>query len=88
MPYRSMLPPKEFQAAIKKQKGVVIDTRTMLAFGGGHIPESLNIGGLPELSMWAGWFLDPDQPILLVLENEKDVSEIVPMFLRLGKVAN
>ena len=34
------------------------------------------------IAIWAGWFLDPDQPILLVLENEKDVSEIVPMFLR------
>ena len=76
------LPPKEFQAAIKKQKAVVIDTRKMLAFGGGHIPDSMNIGGLPELSIWAGWFLDPDQSILLVLDNDKDVSKIVPLFLR------
>jgi hydroxyacylglutathione hydrolase len=76
------LPPTEFQAAIKKEKAVVIDTRQMLGFGGGHLPDSMNIGGTPELSIWAGWFLDPDQKILLVLDSDKDVQKIVPMFLR------
>jgi hydroxyacylglutathione hydrolase len=56
----------------------------MLAFGGGHIPGALNIGGSPILSIWAGWMLDPEKPILLVLESEDDLDEIVRLFIRTG----
>ena len=56
----------------------------MLAFGGGHIDDALNIAGLPELSIWAGWLLDPEKSVLLVLENDQDVEKVVPLFLRTG----
>jgi len=78
------LPPKTFKEAMGKDEAVVIDTRSMLAFGGGHIKGALNIAGLPELSIWAGWMLAPEQPILLVLENDEDVVKVVPLFLRTG----
>ena len=60
------LPPKTFKQAIEEKAGVLVDTRTMLGFGGGHIAGALNIGGTPMLSIWAGWLLDPDKPLLLV----------------------
>jgi len=78
------LPPKSFQAAMRRNDTVLIDTRNMLAFGGGHISGALNIGGLPELSIWAGWLLDPQKSVLLVLDNDQDVEKIVPLFLRTG----
>jgi len=78
------LPPKAFKEAIEKRAGVLVDTRTMFAFGGGHIPGALNIGGSPILSIWAGWMLDPNEPILLVLESEGDLEEIVRLFIRTG----
>jgi hydroxyacylglutathione hydrolase len=78
------LPPKAFKEAINKKAGVLVDTRTMLAFGGGHIPGALNIGGSPILSIWAGWMLDPNEPILLVLESESDLEEILRLFIRTG----
>jgi hydroxyacylglutathione hydrolase len=78
------LPPKAFKEAIEKKAGVLVDTRTMFAFGGGHIAGALNIGGSPILSIWAGWMLDPNKPILLVLENEEELDEIVPLFIRTG----
>ena len=78
------LPPKAFKEAIEKKSGVLVDVRTMLAFGGGHIPGALNIGGSPILSIWAGWMLDPDEPTLLVLESENDLEEIVRLFIRTG----
>jgi hydroxyacylglutathione hydrolase len=78
------LPPKAFKEAIEKKNGVLVDVRTMLAFGGGHIPGALNIGGSPILSIWAGWMLDPDEPILLVLESKNDLEEIVRLFIRTG----
>ena len=78
------LPPKAFKEAIEKKNGVLVDVRTMLAFGGGHIPGALNIGGSPILSIWAGWMLDPDEPVLLVLESKNDLEEIVRLFIRTG----
>src|SRR5947209_15533252 len=78
------LPPKAFKEAIAKKAGTLVDTRTMLAFGGGHIPGAMNIGGTPFLSIWAGWMVASNEPILLVLENENDLEDVVRLFLRTG----
>jgi hydroxyacylglutathione hydrolase len=78
------LPPKAFKEAIDKKAGVLVDVRTMLAFGGGHISGALNIGGTPILSIWAGWMLDPEKPILLVMESDDDLERIVRLFVRTG----
>jgi hydroxyacylglutathione hydrolase len=84
LPRVAGLPPKAFKAAIDKKTGVLVDVRNMLAFGGGHIAGALNIGGAPILSIWAGWMLDPERPILLVLENDDDLERIVRLFVRTG----
>jgi hydroxyacylglutathione hydrolase len=84
LPRVAGLPPKAFKSAIEENAGVLVDVRTMLAFGGGHIAGALNIGGSPILSIWAGWMLDPEKPILLVLENDHDLDQIVPLFIRTG----
>lgn len=78
------LPPSLFKQASEDKHNVLIDARMMLAFGGGHIKGALNIGGDPMLSVWAGWLLDPDQPILLVLEADEKLEEVVRLFLRTG----
>ena len=78
------LPPKSFKAAIEDDDNVLIDTRMMLAFGGGHIKGALSIGGSPMLSIWAGWLLDARKPILLVLESDEKLNEVVRLFLRTG----
>lgn len=78
------LPSNAFKEAVEKKEGVLIDTHTMLAFGGGHIPGALNIGGTPMLSIWAGSLLDPDEPILLVLEGDGKVDDIISYFARVG----
>ncbi|MGE5171515.1 MAG: MBL fold metallo-hydrolase [Rudaea sp.] len=77
------LTPREFQAAAGDGHAVV-DTRTMLAFGGGHVPGALNLGADPRLPVWAGWMLDPQQAILLVAADDGDVDDIVTAFGRTG----
>lgn len=84
LPQVPALPPAEFRDAIDAGRGVLVDTRNMLAFGGGHIPGALHIGGTPLLSIWAGWLLDPEKPLLLVLDDDSDVETIVRRFLRTG----
>ncbi|MDP9291281.1 MAG: MBL fold metallo-hydrolase [Verrucomicrobiota bacterium] len=78
------LPPKPFKQAIEEKAGVLIDTRMMLSFGGGHIAGALNIGNSPMLTIWAGWLLEPDEPLLLVLDSDSEIDEVVKLFIRSG----
>lgn len=84
LPRVAALPAKAFKKAIEEGGSVLVDTRSMLAFGGGHIPGALNIGGSPSLSIWAGWLLDPETPVLLVLEKDNALEEVVKLFIRTG----
>jgi hydroxyacylglutathione hydrolase len=56
----------------------------MLAFGAGHIAGAWNLGPRAELSLWAGWMLDPAKPIALVLPRDGDLPEVLRQFLRVG----
>ena len=62
----------------------LVDNRQMLAFGGGHIAGAMNIGPRAELSIWAGWMLDPEQPIFLVLPKDTDLPEVQRQLIRVG----
>ncbi|MFN2508564.1 MAG: rhodanese-like domain-containing protein, partial [Chthoniobacterales bacterium] len=84
LPKVAALPARAFKGALAEKKGVLVDTRSMLAFGGGHIPGALNIGGSPSLSIWAGWLLDPAEPVLLVLEKDSALEEVLKLFIRTG----
>jgi hydroxyacylglutathione hydrolase len=75
---------KEFEKRIRDRTAQVVDTRQMLAFGGGHVAGSLNIGLRAELSIWAGWMLDPERPIFLVLPEDTDLPEVQRLLLRVG----
>ena len=78
------LPPKLFREAVEKEVAQLVDTRQMLAFGGGHIPGAINLGPRPELSVWAGQMLDYEQPILLVVEDETDLDWFLWNFVYTG----
>jgi hydroxyacylglutathione hydrolase len=56
----------------------------MLAFGGGHIAGAWNLGPRPELSLWAGWVLEPEKPLALVLSQDADLPEVQRQLLRVG----
>jgi hydroxyacylglutathione hydrolase len=84
LPRVPALPAKAFKEALEEGKSVLVDTRMMLAFGGGHAPGAINIGARPELSVWAGWMLDAKVPLLLVLEDDENLEKVVRLFLRTG----
>jgi hydroxyacylglutathione hydrolase len=84
LPIIPALPPKTFKEIVEGKTAQLVDARTMLAFGGGHIDGALNIAASPILSIWAGWLLDPETPILLVLENDADAEKVAQLFVRTG----
>ncbi len=84
LPLAPPLPAKAFAGRMQEGGAVVVDTRHMLAFGGGHVPGALNIGMAAQLPIWAGWMLDASLPLLLVLESGGALEEVLPLFLRTG----
>lgn len=82
------LPPIRAMGAEQFRKAVrgtqLIDVRDILAFGGGHIEGAVNIAYRPELSVWAGHMLDAEKPILLIVENDRDVEGVQRLLVRTG----
>lgn len=84
LPVCKMLPSKEFKEAIAKQDAQLVDNRDMFSFGGGHIENAINLGPRPILSIWAGWLLNPDKPIFLVLPNDREIENVQRQLIRVG----
>ena len=79
------LSPKAFGEQMRQVEGVVVlDARSILAFGGGHIPGALNIALLAEFPTWVGWMIDREAPILLVVESERDIALAGEHLFRIG----
>jgi hydroxyacylglutathione hydrolase len=84
LPAIEWLEPVAFQRQVAAGEVQLIDNRTMLEFGEGHICGAWNIGPRAELSLWAGWMLDPARPIALVLPHDEDFREVQNQLLRVG----
>jgi glyoxylase-like metal-dependent hydrolase (beta-lactamase superfamily II)/rhodanese-related sulfurtransferase len=64
---------------------VVLDTRTAEAYGAGHLAGSLNVGlQLPVFSTWVGSLLQPDQPLVLVVERPEEAEQAWLDLARIG----
>ncbi len=63
---------------------VVIDARESAAFGGFHIPGSINIGFEKQLANWVGMVVDPSSEILLVVPDHEAYDRMVTELHRIG----
>ncbi|HVP24777.1 MAG TPA: rhodanese-like domain-containing protein [Methanomicrobiales archaeon] len=73
-------------AAVKdlRERGAqVVDIRSPSSFAGGHVPGSLHIWR-EGLSAFAGYFLNYEDPIVLIDDFNQDLDEIRRQFGRLG----
>ncbi len=84
LPAIAALPPQAFSERLDRGDAALVDTRHMVAFGGGHIAGALNIGATAQLPIWAGWMLDAQQPLLLVVERDAAIDEVLRLFVRTG----
>ncbi|SFU70515.1 MBL fold metallo-hydrolase [Halomonas korlensis] len=78
------LSPQDFQELAGNADMQVVDIRSILAFGGGHVPGAINIALRNEFVNWAGWMLDDSRPILLVGESADDVHQAITQLYRIG----
>lgn len=84
LPTMRALPPEEFQKAMRESDVTLIDTRSILAFGGGHVGGAINVADRPEMSAWVGQMFDLDQRLLLIVDNDTDVERIQRLIVRSG----
>jgi hydroxyacylglutathione hydrolase len=66
LPGHQPLTPQQVNDLRAKPDTILLDLRRPEAFGGAHIPDSINIGCGQNLSLWAGWLLDPKKQIILI----------------------
>lgn len=81
------LPPlsvSEFKAGIQDQNALILDTRSILAFGGGHIAGAINIALESAFPNWVGWMIDPEKTLFLIVESERDIKLVTEQLFRLG----
>ncbi len=72
IPGDNPISPTQLQTLRQTQSLILLDLRRPEAFGGAHIPNSINIGAGQNLSLWAGWMLDPNTPIVLIGDGESN----------------
>jgi glyoxylase-like metal-dependent hydrolase (beta-lactamase superfamily II)/rhodanese-related sulfurtransferase len=63
---------------------VVLDVRSAVEFGAGHVPGSVNIGLGGQFAMWAASLIPLTAPVILVAESEEKVNEAVMRLARVG----
>lgn len=63
---------------------IVVDTRDQLAFASAHIPGAYGLSVKGNFTTFSGWVLPPDKPLLLVMENEKDMPHILNALYGVG----
>jgi glyoxylase-like metal-dependent hydrolase (beta-lactamase superfamily II)/rhodanese-related sulfurtransferase len=82
-PMDKRLTPKQFEEMMA-DGAVIIDARDSAAFGGFHIPGSINIGFEKQLANWVGMVIDPHSEIILVVDDREDYDRMVTELHRIG----
>lgn len=79
---RPLTPPQFREAAGKG--ATIIDTRDTPAYGGVHIPGSINIGFGNQMANWIGMAVDPESDILLVFTDNERYQDMCTLLYRIG----
>lgn len=80
------IPPLTPQQVLHKQAAgaIVLDTRTALEFGAGHVPGSIHIALSGQFASWAGTLIGLDHPMILVAEPPEQLQEARMRLARVG----
>ena len=82
-PMDKRLDPQQFEEMMA-HGAKIIDVCNSAAFGGFHIPGSINIGFEKQLANWVGMVVDPHSEIILVVDEPGDYDRMVTELHRIG----
>jgi glyoxylase-like metal-dependent hydrolase (beta-lactamase superfamily II) len=84
-PLASLPEPRKFSSdEIAKFGGIVLDVRTNTEYGGGHVPNSINIGLGGQFASWAGILIPIGAEIAVAAANKEQVDEAAMRLARVG----
>lgn len=63
---------------------LIVDARSPRHHAREHIPGSLSIPAGSSFGTWLGWVVDPDRPIVLLVERPADLDDLARQALRIG----
>lgn len=67
-----------------KGDAVLVDVRPIADFAEGHIPGSVSIELRPVFSSWLSWIVEPDRPLIFLLDDKQDRADLVRQCLDVG----
>lgn len=79
---------RAFGELSQRESVQLLDTRSAFSHASAHIPGSLNIGYDQVVSLWGGWILHPDKPIVMVVPEEGSSSDLMDWLSRVGLERN
>lgn len=75
--------PGEF-LSLSRSGCVVADTRDQLSFGAAHIPGAYGLSLKGNFATFSGWVLPPDKPIILVVDDIKELPLVFKLLYSVG----
>ncbi len=86
MPPVPALSPEQVERLVGGRDGraVVLDTRSAIAFGAGHLPGSIHIALSGQYASWAGTVLGLASAVVLVTDDAEQVEEARTRLARVG----
>ncbi|MEE8376492.1 MAG: MBL fold metallo-hydrolase [Acidimicrobiia bacterium] len=82
-PVLPLLSPDEV-ATLQAGGAAVVDARPIERYAAGHIPNSVSIELRGQFGTWLGWLADPDRPIVIVVDDDQDTTNLVWQTLNVG----
>jgi len=63
---------------------LVVDAPPIERFAAGHVPKSLSIELRDQFGTWLGWLAHPNQPIVIVADDDQDIADLEWQMLNVG----
>jgi hydroxyacylglutathione hydrolase len=63
---------------------LIVDVRQPAGHVAGYIPGSVSIPAGSSFGTWLGWVVDPDRPLILLLDRASDWDDTIRQVLRIG----
>ncbi len=75
--------PQQVKAQVDRG-ALILDTRDTAAFGGVHIPGSINIGFARQTANWIGMVIEPEAELILIVTDQKAYENMTVQLHRIG----
>jgi rhodanese-related sulfurtransferase len=70
--------------SLMERGATLVDVRPIAAYAQAHPAGALSIELRPVFASWAGWLLDPATPVVFIIDDDQDETDLVHQCLTVG----